>query len=651
MCGIAGKLHFNPTHPIDTACLTAMTTAVAHRGPDADGFYVGPGIGLGHRRLSIIDLSTGDQPLANEDRTIWVVFNGEIYNFAEVRAELVAHGHTFRTNSDTEVIVHAYEQWGELSVERFRGMFAYALWDEPRRRLVLVRDRLGVKPLHYAVTPSGVTFGSEIKSLLEDPVVPRDWSPEALDAYLTLQYVPCPQTIYRGIWKLPPAHLLVAENGRVSIQRYWDLNFTGDGDPSREEEYLDRLDALVTESVGLRLMSDVPLGAFLSGGIDSSAVVAAMVRTSAGRVVTTSVGFDEQAFNELEYARVVARHLGVEQHEKLVNPGNNEIVDLLPKLAWHLDEPFADHSAVPTYYVSQAAREHVTVALSGDGGDELWAGYARHRVERWEASARQWLGAGARAAGRLAQRLPLGIKGARSLQHLALSPAEACARKHGYGLFESDARGALYASDFAAEVRDADPFAGFRLAYASCASPDPVDRALYVDVKTYLVDDIMTKVDKMSMAVSLESREPLLDHKLLEFAATVPTSLKLKNGRSKYLLRRLLERRIPKSIVDRPKHGFEAPTGEWLRGPLAPMVDDLLLDGRLRSRGIFDDREVTRIWREHRSRTDDHRHRLWSLVMLELWFRQFVDRTPAAQKLQPDVATSGARRLQPSEAA
>ena len=631
MCGIAGKFHFNPNQPIDSACLTAMTTVAAHRGPDADGFYIAPGIGLGHRRLSIIDLSTGDQPLANEDRTIWVVFNGEIYNFAEVRAELVAHGHRFRTNTDTEVIVHAYEQWGEGSVERFRGMFAYALWDEPRRRLVLVRDRLGVKPLHYAVTPAGVTFGSEIKSLLEDPVVPRDWSPEALDAYLALQYVPCPQTIYRSIWKLPPAHLLVAENGRVSIRRYWDLTFTGDGDAAREQEYLDRLDALVTESVRLRLMSDVPLGAFLSGGIDSSVVVAAMVDTSPGRVVTTSVGFDEQAFNELEYARVVARHLGVEQHEKVVDPGNTDIVDLLPKLAWHLDEPFADHSAVPTYYVSQAAREQVTVALSGDGGDELWAGYARHRVECWEASARQWLGPGARLAGRLARNMPLGVKGARSLQHLALSPAEACARKHAYGLFEADAREALYASDFAAEVRDADPFAGFRLAYASCTSPDPVDRALYVDVKTYLVDDIMTKVDKMSMAVSLESREPLLDHKLLEFAATVPASLKLKNGRSKYLLRRLLERRIPKSIVNRPKQGFEAPTGEWLRGPLAPMVNDLLLDGRLRGRGIFDDREVARLWHEHRHGTDDHRHRLWSLVMLELWFRRFVDETPAAR--------------------
>jgi asparagine synthase (glutamine-hydrolysing) len=628
MCGIAGKLHFTPTEPVDARCLTAMTTAVAHRGPDADGFYIGPGIGLGHRRLSIIDLSTGDQPIANEDHTIWVVFNGEIYNFAEVRADLVAHGHRFRTHSDTEVIVHAYEQWGEQSVERFRGMFAYAIWDEPHRRLVLVRDRLGVKPLHYAVSPAGVVFGSEIKSLLEDPAVSRDWSPEALDAYLALQYVPCPQTIYRGIFKLPPAHLLVAENGRVTIRRYWDLTFTGDGDPSREEEYLDRLDALVSESVRLRLMSDVPLGAFLSGGIDSSTVVAAMVETSPGRVVTTSVGFAEQAFNEIEYARTVARHLGTEQHETIVEP---HIVDLLPKLAWHLDEPFADSSAVPTYYVSQAAREQVTVALSGDGGDELWAGYARHRVEQWELAARHWLGGGARVAGRMAGRMPLTVKGMRSLRHLALSPAEACARKHAYGLFESDARGALYSTDFAHEVRDADPFAGFRLAYESCGSPDPLDRALYVDVKTYLVDDIMTKVDRMSMAVSLESREPLLDHRLLEFAATVPTALKLKNGRSKYLLRRLLERRIPTSIVDRPKQGFAAPTGEWLRGPLAPMVDDLLRDGRLRSRGIFDNREVVRIWNDHRRGAEDHRHRLWSLVMLELWFRQFIDSTTAVE--------------------
>jgi asparagine synthase (glutamine-hydrolysing) len=638
MCGIAGKYNFAAAHPVDRAQLTGMTAALAHRGPDADGFYVGPGIGLGHRRLSIIDLSTGHQPLGNEDETIRVVFNGEIYNFAELRAELTARGHRFRTLSDTEVIVHAYEEWGERSVDRFRGMFAYALWDEPKRRLVLVRDRIGVKPLYYSIKPTGVTFGSEIKAILEDPEVSRDWSAEALDAYLALQYVPTPQTIYRTVWKLPPGHYLVAENGRVSIRRYWDLTFTGDGDAAKEDEYLERLDALVTESVRLRLVSDVPLGAFLSGGIDSSAVVAAMVETSPGPVVTMSVGFDEHGFNELEYARRVATHFGTTQREHVVRP---DIVDLLPKLVWHFDEPFADHSAVPTYYVSRAAREHVTVALSGDGGDELWAGYARHRVEQQEWSARRLLGTlGGKLAGCAACRLPLTVKGTRSLRHLALSPAEACARKHAYGLFDNGIRAALYSADFAASVRDADPFVGFRIAYDSCPSPDPLDRALYVDVRTYLVDDIMTKVDRMSMAVSLESREPLLDHKLLEFAARVPTALKLKNGRTKYLLRRLLERRVPQAIVDRPKHGFEAPTGEWLRGPLAPMVSDLLLDGRMRSRGVFEQVEIARLWREHRSGTHDHRHRLWSLVMLELWFRRFVDGAGAARNGKKDSQES-----------
>jgi asparagine synthase (glutamine-hydrolysing) len=637
MCGIAGKFNFDQARPIDQTRLTAMTSVVAHRGPDADGFFVGPGIGLGHRRLSIIDLSTGDQPLTNEDRTIWVVFNGEIYNFAEIRTELESLGHRFRTRTDTEVIVHGYEQWGDRVVDRFRGMFAFALWDEPRRRLLLVRDRLGVKPLYYCASASGVTFGSEIKALLEDPDVPREWSADALDAYLTLQYVPCPQTMYRALRKVPPGHLLVAERGRVTVKQYWDLTFTGDGHAAREDDYLEQLDALVSESVRLRLVSDVPLGAFLSGGIDSSAVVAAMADTCAGRVVTTTVGFDEQGFNELDYARTVARHLGVEQHETIVRP---DIVELLPKLAWHFDEPFADSSAVPTYYVSQAAREHVIVALSGDGGDELWAGYTRHRIEQRELTARRWLGPlGATIAGRLAGSLPLGVKGARSLRHLALTPADACARKHAYGQFESDARGALYSHDFATEVRDADPLAGFRLAYDACSSKDPLDRALYVDVKTYLVDDIMTKVDRMSMAVSLEAREPLLDHKLLEFAAAVPTSLKLKNGRSKYLLRRLLERRIPQAIVDRPKHGFEAPTAAWLRGPLAPMVDSLLLDGRLRDRGIFDHRAVAGLWHQHRDGRQDHRHRLWSLVMLELWFRQFVDGQTSRAIVVPPFGT------------
>jgi len=626
MCGITGRFNFNASQPVDRARLRAMTTALAHRGPDADGYYVAEGIGLGHRRLSIIDLATGDQPVANEDGTVWTVFNGEIYNFADVRAELEAHGHVFRTSSDTEVIVHGYEQWGADAVTHFRGMFAFAVWDAPRRRVLLCRDRLGIKPLYYSLLASGMVFGSEIKALLEDPDVPRDWSAESLDAYLALQYVPCPQTIYEAVFKLPPAHYLIAEPGRVSIKRYWDLQFTGDGDVGREEEYLERLEQLLLESVRLRMISDVPLGAFLSGGIDSSLVVSAMAKLSRGsrsRVVTMSVGFAEQAFNELAYARTVASHLGTEAHEKVVEPS---IGDLLPKLAWHLDEPFADSSAVPTYYVSKAAREHVTVALSGDGGDELWAGYARHRVEHSELLARRWLGrSGGRLAAWLGTRLPLTMKGTRSLRHLALPPADAYARKHAYGLFDDDVRPSLYARDFALTVRDADPYLGFRRAHDECTSADPLDRALYVDVNTYLVDDILTKVDKMSMAVSLEARDPLLDHKLLEFSATIPSSLKLRKGRSKHLLRKLLERYVPATIVNRPKQGFAAPVGDWLRGPLSSMVNDLLQDGRMRDRGIFDPAAVRTLWVEHRTKQRDHTHRLWSLVMLELWFRNYVD--------------------------
>jgi len=629
MCGFAGRFNFDPLQRIDGDVLRAMTDSLTHRGPDAAGYHVGPGIGLGHRRLSIIDLATGDQPLANEDGTIWTVFNGEIYNFADVRAELLAHGHRFRTSSDTEVIVHGYEQWGERCVDRFRGMFAFAVFDANTRRLMLARDRLGVKPLYYGVLPGrGIVFGSELKSLLEDPDVPREWRADAIDSYLTLLYIPAPATIYRDIQKLPAAHVLIAEHGTVRTSRYWDLEFTGDGDARREDDYLEELDALLRESVSLRQIADVPLGAFLSGGIDSTAVVSYMVDTSDRPPVTISVGFDHAAYDELQHARTVADHLGCEFHPRTVAP---EIISLLPKLAWHFDEPFADSSAVPTYCVSKAARELVTVALSGDGGDELWAGYARHRVEQWEQRARATLGAGSQAAGWLGRALPLSVKGARALRHLAHAPEQAYALKHAYGMFEPDAKSRLYSGDFAAAVSDFDPLAHFRDVYRRCGSADALDRALYTDVHTYMVDDILTKVDRMSMAVSLEAREPLLDHRLLEFAARVPTSLKLKDGRSKYLLRKVLDRKVPRAILERGKSGFAAPIGEWLRGPLAPMTEELIGDGRLRDRGVFNDAEVSRLWREHCDGRADHRHRLWQLIMLELWFRQFIDRAPAQQ--------------------
>ena len=604
--------------------LTSMADSLAHRGPDADGFYVGEGIGLAHRRLSIVDVAAGQQPLSNEDGTVWVAFNGEIYNFAGLRTELETHGHRFRTHSDTEVIVHAYEQWGESCVERFRGMFAFAVWDARARRLLLARDRVGIKPVYYAPLPGGaLVFGSEIKAILEDPAVDRAWSPEAIDAYLTLLYVPSPATIYEHIYKLPAGHILVAEHGTTRIKRYWDLEFTGDGDPSREEQYLEELDALLTESVRMRLISEVPLGAFLSGGIDSTTVVAYMAKTSDSPVLASSVGFADKAYNEVDKARRIADHLGCRLATSIIEP---RIEELLPRLAWHLDEPFGDSSAVPTYYVSAAARERVTVALSGDGGDEMWAGYPWHRVELWESRVRARLGnAGCRVASQIGHLLPLSAKGARSLRHLGLSPEHACVRKYGYEQFDDDAKDALYCGDFAAATRHADPFAGARAAYAACDSPDPLDRVMYVDIKTYLADDILTKVDKMSMAVSLEARVPLLDHKLLEFGARVPASLKLNRGTSKYLLRKVLDRSVPRSIFDGPKHGFTAPIAEWLRGPLKGLASELLLDGRLRQRGLFEGGAIERLWNDHVTRRKDHRHRLWSLVMLELWFRQFAD--------------------------
>ena len=645
MCGITGRFNYDPLQPVDREVLVAMTDAVAHRGPDAAGYYHAPGIGLGHRRLSIIDLSTGDQPLANEDGTVQVIFNGEIYNFADVRAELIARGHRFRTGSDTEIIVHGYEEWGDRCVDRFRGMFAFAVWDAARCRLLLARDRLGVKPLYYAEVPGrGIVFGSEIKSLLVDRDVPRDWRPEAIDAYLTLLYIPAPDTIYRAVHKLPPGHILVAERGAIRVSRYWDLQFTGDGEAAREKEYLDQLDSLLGEAVRLRLVSDVPLGAFLSGGIDSSTVVAYMKEASGAPPVTIAVGFDDAAYDEVRHAEAVARHLGCEFHALTANP---RVDDLLPKLAWHFDEPFADSSAVPTYYVSKAARQLVTVALSGDGGDELWAGYARHRVEHLEQRVRGSLGGAASIAGWLGRALPLSVKGARSLRHLSYAPDEAYALKHGYGHFEPDAKTRLYSRDFTTAVGKADAFSTFRDAYRDCASADPMDRAMYVDARTYMIDDVLTKVDRMSMAVSLEAREPLLDHKLLEFAAGVPAALKLRHGQGKYLLRRVLERRVPREIIDRPKRGFAAPIGQWLRGPLAGLTSALLLDGRLRDRGIFEPAEVTRIWEEHRSGRADHPHRLWQLVMLELWFRQFVDGAPAASG-SPNPGWSDASRVRPA---
>ncbi len=622
MCGLAGKLGFHPGAFPTQSLLVDMCDRIAHRGPDDDGYWIQGPVALGHRRLSIIDLASGHQPLANEDNTIWVVLNGEIYNFVELRTQLEGKGHRFRTSSDTEVIVHLYEECGDAFVEQLRGMFAIALWDSRRRRLVLVRDRLGKKPLYYTVIPHhGIVFASEIKAILADPVVPRALNHEALDAYMSLLYVPSPLSMFKGIQKLPAGHLLTWCDEKVEVKEYWDLVFERRAVVS-EETVLEELESMFQEAVRIRLRSDVPLGAFLSGGIDSSMVVRHMARQSPRPVITCSVGFNEQIYNELPYARETAESLRCEHHEQTITPRIEEIVG---KLAHMFDEPFADSSAVPAYYVSEMARRYVTVALSGDGGDEVFAGYSRHYLHHLDGLLRRRLGVlGCGMVSRVAAALPL-FKGQQVLTRLGGSAAQACAKTHTEILFKRDLKRLVYSSDFALRCRDFDVEANFTRYYHRSTATDPLDKALYVDMKTYLVDDILVKVDRMSMAHALEVRAPLLDHKFIEFSATLPSSLKLNGRTTKYLLRRGLAGHVPDSVLTREKHGFTMPLAEWLRGPLRPMLEDTLLSPRATQRGLFHTRAIQDLCEAHVRQRQDYSHQLWQLLMLELWHQTYLD--------------------------
>ncbi len=623
MCGIAGIYRFDSA-PVDPDLLSRMTAVLAHRGPDGDGVHVDGPAGLGHRRLSIIDLAGGAQPIGNEDGTVWVVLNGEIYNFRDLRADLEARGHRFATRSDTEAIVHLYEERGDDCVQALAGMFAFALWDSRRRRLLLARDRLGKKPLYYAHRPGrALTFGSELKAVLVDPQVPCEIDLEALDRYLGLLYIPAPATIFRDVRKLPAGHLLVADAAGVSIREYWDVRFV-DGPRRTTQQYAGELRDLLGQAVQARLVSDVPLGAFLSGGLDSSTVVALMAQLADRPVVTASVGFRESDHDERPSARLVAGRLGCDARESEVTP---RIRDLLPRLVWHFDEPFADSSAVPTYYVSKVAREHVTVALSGDGGDELLAGYPRHFWDRWEARARPLARpAGAvRAVGRW---WPSRLRGGNVLTHLALTPGDACARKHSAELFRDAAKRGLYSEDMARTAAGFDPLAVHRAHYERCDARDPLDRSLYVDLKTYLADDILVKVDRMSMAHGLEVRAPFLDHRVVEFVAGLPAALKLRGRTTKFVLREAMRSLLPEAVLARPKHGFTVPLRRWLRGELRELVEDLLFEPRAEQRGWFNPRTVKQLWADHSDGVRDAGHQLWLLLMLELWCRAFLDRRP-----------------------
>jgi asparagine synthase (glutamine-hydrolysing) len=633
MCGIAGIASLTG-RPVSLEEVGALCGAMLHRGPDDEGLYVGNGVGLGMRRLSIIDLETGHQPIRNEDGTVLAVFNGEIYNFAELRADLESRGHSFHSVGDGETIVHLYEEYGLHCVDHLRGMFAFALWDDRRRQLLLARDRVGIKPLYYAEVGGRLVFASELGALLQLPEIPSTLNWRALDHLFTFTCTPLGESIIAGVHKLKPGHLLVAAPGREPrVERYWDLQFAPDY--GRGEEYfVERLRELLEESVRLHLVSDVPLGAFLSGGIDSSSVVATMAQLVSTPVKTFSIGFTEPEFSETQYARLVARRFATEHHELILKP---DVLGILEELARYLDEPFGDPSAIPTYMVSKLAAEHVKVVLSGDGGDELFAGYDRYVVEGRERRA-ELPAAVRRLFGLGSQLMPDGMRGRNFLHHFSL--AGVARYLDAVTLFRPDAKRRLFRPEILELVAKDDP-CGDAIGIAATGPDHWLSALQYLDTKSYLPLDILTKVDRMSMAHSIEARVPLLDHKLMEFAATIPPEMRLRDGTTKYIFKRAMRGILPAEVIDRPKRGFAVPLAAWFRGPLDGVVRDLLLSHRSRERGIFNTKYVERLIARHKAgRALDWQ--LWILVSVEMWCRTFLDGRAGpgpGRESQPVVST------------
>jgi asparagine synthase (glutamine-hydrolysing) len=626
MCGICGVV--DQYGPIDRAALMRMTAALRHRGPDDEGFYLAPtesatAVGLGFRRLSIIDLPSGNQPISNEDGTVLVVFNGEIYNFRELRTELEARGHRFSTNADTEVIVHLYEDLGPRCVERLNGMFAIALWDRDEQALLLARDRFGKKPLYYADLGGKLLFGSELKSLVEHPQCPTELDFEALSRYLALEYVPAPYSILGGVRKLPGGHVLRWQKGHAVIERYWDLEFRADEPTQSDEEYIEEFRSLFGKAVRRRLISDVPLGAFLSGGIDSSSVVAMMVGAlPASDVKTFSIGFAEPSFDESVHARRVAAHFGTDHHEEIFTP--EVMLDLLPSVVDWLDEPFADASILPTYLLSRFTRQHVTVALGGDGADELLAGYPTFPADRVARLYRIPRGLHSNVILPLTDRLPVStsnfsfdFKLKRFLRG-AGSPEE-IRHPTWLGSFTPGEQRSLLTAP------PADSLTESRQTLAR-ASGDRLARLIYLYAMTYLQDDILLKIDRASMACSLEVRAPFLDVELVEFLGRVPSHLKLRRFDTKHLLKQVMGDVLPKGIATRAKKGFGIPIAAWFKNDLREMLQDELSQDRIRRQGLFVPSEVQRLVSEHLSGRRDHRKSLWTLFVFQLWHRRWGER-------------------------
>lgn len=653
MCGITGAIWTSPAWAIDRDTLARMTRVLRHRGPDEEGMHYvdgcrtdengSVGVALGHRRLSIIGLSDGQQPLSNENDTVWVVFNGEIYNYGPLRDQLAAIGHRFRTHTDTEVLVHAYEEWGVDMLERLNGMFAFAIWDARRRRVILARDRLGQKPLYYRHEQGRLIFASELKSIVTVDGVPRQVNPRAIDAYLLYQYVPHPMTIYDGIDKLAPGCCAIFEDDRLDVQAYWTPDFqretvspSKDAPPSRNdrrslahgEAWSDALEQSLTDAVRLRMQSEVPLGAFLSGGIDSSIIVGLMTELTDQKVRTFSIGSKVKEYDESNYAREVAKHLGTEHEEFYVEA---EALDILPKLVWHYDEPFADSSAIPTWCVSEMTRRHVTVALSGDGGDELFIGYPRYKAIRIGQCV-DLLPRGVRKAigHSVWQRLPSNNRRRsfmRRLKRLMEGIGQDSLERYSQwiAIFNSTRRAGLYTDDFAEALGDVDALDFWRREKELSAGRDEVTSTALLDLRTYLPCDLNCKVDIASMAHSLECRQPFLDHRVVELAARMPVEYKFRKGQGKRILIETFKRFLPESVQTRAKMGFGVPIDHWFRGPLADFTRDTLLSRRAIERGWFKEDVVSTMIDDHTSGTMDHAYRLWALLVLELWCREWVD--------------------------
>ena len=625
MCGICGKVLNRGDGSQDLLIVANMNETLVHRGPDDGGVYYACSAALGHRRLSIIDLDTGQQPMYNEDRTIAVVFNGEIYNYLELRDELVSAGHHFVSRSDTEVIVHLYEEMGPDCVNSLRGMFALAIWDARRQQLTLARDRLGQKPLFYAPTGDGLIFASELKALIQAKGWDRAIDPSAAAIYLELGYIPAPYTIFREVRKLKPGHLLTWRKGDLQIQRYWSLTWAPKIPASNEQKLMDELDARLRDAVRIRLMSDVPLGAFLSGGIDSSLVVAIMADMMDEPVRTFAIGFEQETHNELPYARQVAERFATRHTEFVVRA---DAVEILPKLVWHFDEPFADPSALPTYYLSSLAREHVTVTLNGDGGDELFGGYLDHRSEWFSQVAARFPRVARSTMLGLLSHLPPGNETSpqarlqRILTHSFLEMKQRYAGFH--CLLSLQQRRNLCRPEFLTQIDDIARLEYMSHKLAPLPGMDDMDPAFAVDLDIYLPDDLLVKVDRMTMANSLEARSPFLDQELAAWAVRLPLSYKLRGTTTKYLLRRLAARYLPRGIVNREKHGFSVPLDDWFRGELKELAHDALLSQRSKDRGYFKPDQVRKLLDNHQTGCRFGKQ-IWMLLMFELWHQQFVD--------------------------